>query len=123
MKFLHKINAYYLQMFAHFSYVALSFKIHAQERPIFLILGMLLVTMSFDFIRSRTAGKRKLSLSLASIATCNSIYLNMEAYGAYYWPFFLALLAALFANSYLRLARRPIFNPSLVGVFLIATVF
>lgn len=117
------MNVFIIQFVCHLIYVILSFKFHAQVRPISLILLMALFVLSFELINSKFIIKKPFRIPWASIGICNSIYLNMEGYGAYYWPFFLALFVSLCAKYLLRVNNRPIFNPSLVGVFLIATVF
>lgn len=119
---LKKINPLYQQMACHLLYIVLAFEIHAQERPVFLILSMWAFILAAEFVFIRRFKTQGWAYPVASLVICNSIYLNMEAYGTLYWPFFLATAVALVAKYFLRVAGRPVFNPSLIGVLFISTI-
>jgi len=115
-----KFSALHQQMICHLVYIALSFKIHAQERPLILIALMWLFILLIERYFISYKNKTKWDVPIASLVIANSIYLNMEAYGTFYWPFFLAISVALAAKYLLRINGRPIFNPSLIGVLFIS---
>jgi Na+-translocating ferredoxin:NAD+ oxidoreductase RnfD subunit len=112
----------YLHVFSQLIYVAVSFIYLGQERPPILFLSMVLMTLFLEF-----ALRKILNLpgrfSVAALAVCNSVYLNMEGYGTLYWGFHLTLLVAMFSRLVLRPHGQPIFNPSMIGIFVAMLVF